>query len=108
MPRADEWERTQRGASTRAFLERRVLQIWPAYLVAALVRTFIVTLLVGGDPFTRERAVFAEMLLLLGPVNSPGQLTGLPIPVLNGSMWDNIAQVPPLTSPWQLLASWAC
>jgi peptidoglycan/LPS O-acetylase OafA/YrhL len=76
-----------RSPSIRDYLTRRVLRIWPGYFAAALICSFVLAPVVGGRPAESSWQAWAGMVLLLGPLDTAGQLRGIPIPVLNGSMW---------------------
>ena len=72
------------------FLKRRILRIYPAFLVASLVCIFLVGPLSGGLLGAMSAhdwiLTFGRLALLVPPV-VPGAFHGLPIPALDGSMW---------------------
>ncbi len=76
-----------RSRSLADYLRHRVLRIWPGYFIAAMLCTFAMSPMVGGHPLSQYPADYIRMILLLGPVNTSGQLDGLPFPTLNGAMW---------------------
>ncbi len=69
-----------------AYLTRRVLRIYPAFVVAFLLSVLVVAPLVGGH-IGGPLDGLARLVLLQPPPHYPGLLTGLPVPALNGSMW---------------------
>ena len=73
--------------SLRTYLERRVLRIYPAYLMAFVLCIFALGPFVGERPWEHLPQTIGRALLLREPADYPGQLLGLPIPSLNGSMW---------------------
>ncbi|HEY5072057.1 MAG TPA: acyltransferase [Caulobacteraceae bacterium] len=81
------WQST---ADPLAYLWRRILRIYPGFVVASLVSLFIVGPLVGGDLSRLGAGGFAtlaaRMLVLQGP-KLPGAFAALPVPHLNGSLW---------------------
>ena len=76
-----------RSRSSVDYLRHRVLRIWPGYFIAAMLCTFAMGPVVGGHPLSQSTAAYMRMMVLLGPVNTPGQLDGLSFPTLNGAMW---------------------
>lgn len=75
------------SASVRHYLERRVLRIYPAFVVAYLLSVYGLGPLVGAHPWNQTVHVLGSMLALRSPPEFPGQLAGLPYPSLNGSLW---------------------
>ncbi|CAH2598861.1 Acyltransferase [Rhodovastum atsumiense] len=81
------WETSR---TTGQYLLKRVLRIYPGFIVAFLISLLVVGPLAGGDlasllgrPGLRQ---FARMLLL-GEPQLQGAFVDLPYPALNGSMW---------------------
>jgi peptidoglycan/LPS O-acetylase OafA/YrhL len=75
------------AGAVRPYVTRRILRIWPAYAVAFFLSVFCLSPLVGGAPWTELLPTFASLATMRDPPIYPGQLKGLPYPVLNGSMW---------------------
>ena len=72
------------------YLLKRVIRIYPGYVVAFLLCVFLIGPAVGGKfeghlapPFLK----LAKDLLFLQPPNMPGVFEGSYYPALNGSMW---------------------
>lgn len=72
------------------FLKKRVLRIYPAFIVASIVSAFIV------GPLASESTTYfssfwykglIKSLLFLDQPNTPPVFPGTPYPVVNGSMW---------------------
>ena len=76
-----------RSSSLWTYLERRVLRIYPAFVVAYGLSVFLLGPLVGAHPFADPLNTFGRMLTLREPVGYPGELKGLGYPFLNGSLW---------------------
>jgi peptidoglycan/LPS O-acetylase OafA/YrhL len=71
------------------FLRKRVLRIYPGYLVALAVSTLAVGLLAPGiDHFFRhlDGMFFKSFVLLTGPMTPP-VFPGQPFPIVNGAMY---------------------
>ena len=72
------------------YLKRRVLRIYPAFIVCFWLCLFVVAPIVGAglSPFHPAALIrsTARMALLLHP-NAQGIFPGMPMPGLNGSMW---------------------
>ncbi|MDP4005668.1 acyltransferase [Methylobacterium sp. NEAU K] len=69
------------------YLMRRVVRIYPAFVVASLVCIAVVAPLGGGDVAAASLPeTLLRLSLLLMPV-VPGAFEGLPYPLLNGAMW---------------------
>jgi peptidoglycan/LPS O-acetylase OafA/YrhL len=71
------------------FLRKRVLRIFPGYLVAFALSTLIVGLLAPGiDHFFRhlDGTFYRSMVLLTGP-KTPPVFPGQPFPMVNGAMY---------------------
>ncbi|MGY2049901.1 acyltransferase family protein [Methylobacterium sp. JK268] len=75
------------SASLPEFLGKRVLRIYPAYLVSSLVCIAVVAPLAGGDLGSVRIPDMLGRLLVLGVPSVPHVFGGLPYPVLNGSAW---------------------
>lgn len=76
--------------SPSTYLWKRVLRIYPAYLLCCLLSILVVAPLGGTDlgalsPADWLRTFYRMMLLKLPDI--PGVFHGLPYPTLNGSMW---------------------
>jgi peptidoglycan/LPS O-acetylase OafA/YrhL len=76
-----------RTGSLRSYLERRVLRIYPAFVVAYLLSVFVLGPIVGAHPWSFLPTTLARLVILHSPEIYPGQLAGLPYPDLNGAMW---------------------
>jgi peptidoglycan/LPS O-acetylase OafA/YrhL len=72
--------------SLGGYLERRILRIYPAFVVANLLGAFLLAPFVGAHPLHWLPKTLVSMVYLKR-ASFPGQLVGLPIPDLNGSMW---------------------
>jgi peptidoglycan/LPS O-acetylase OafA/YrhL len=72
------------------FLERRILRIYPAFIVASLICIFLVGPLSGGALGAMSAhdwlLALGRMVFLVPPV-VPMAFHGLPVPALDGSMW---------------------
>jgi peptidoglycan/LPS O-acetylase OafA/YrhL len=72
------------------FLKKRVLRIYPAFIVATLVSAFVVGPL-AADPVqyfsTFWLGGFLKSLLLLDTPTTPQVFFGTPYPIVNGAMW---------------------
>lgn len=77
----------QESRSARQYLLKRVLRIYPGYLVAYLLCIFALGPFVGGQ--VRELSGIRVLVHLIGlhAPEMPGVFAGTPYPVLNGSMW---------------------
>ena len=75
-----------RSSSLASFMSRRVLRIYPAYVVAFLIAVLVVAPLAGGKVDEPLRSI-TRMALLQTPPAYAGQFAGLPMPDLNGAMW---------------------
>lgn len=70
------------------FLERRVLRIYPGFIVASLLSIFVLGPLVGAEVWSDVPRTVAKLIMLREPTEYPGQLPGLHgYPLLNGSLW---------------------
>jgi peptidoglycan/LPS O-acetylase OafA/YrhL len=76
-----------RAASLETYLERRVFRIYPAFAIAYLMSVFVLGPIVGAHPWALIPKALLRLLALQRPADYPGQLAGLPYPLLNGSMW---------------------
>jgi peptidoglycan/LPS O-acetylase OafA/YrhL len=72
-----------------SFLRKRVLRIFPGYLVAVLVSTLAVGLLAPGVPrfFAGIDGHFLNSVALLGSPATPPVLPGKPYPTVNGALY---------------------
>lgn len=77
----------QNSRSIGDYLTRRVVRIYPGFIVAFLASTLVVAPCVGGDLTQVSALASAKKLVLLDSPAVPGTFTGLPSPILNGSMW---------------------
>ena len=68
------------------YMERRVLRIYPAFIVACVMCALVLGPFVGAHPLTRAPQTLIGLVFLKRPYY-PGQLPGMPVPDLNGSMW---------------------
>jgi peptidoglycan/LPS O-acetylase OafA/YrhL len=71
----------------RRFLLRRVLRIYPAFVVAYLLSVFVLGPRVGAQPWLQMRETLYNLVTLQPPPEYPGQLLGVHYPGLNVSMW---------------------
>jgi peptidoglycan/LPS O-acetylase OafA/YrhL len=76
-----------RSKSFLSYLERRILRIYPGFVVASLISVFVLGPLVGSSPQRILGSTLAHIIGLQPPPNYSGQLEGLHYPLLNGSMW---------------------
>jgi peptidoglycan/LPS O-acetylase OafA/YrhL len=76
-----------RAVSLGDYLKRRILRIWPAFVVAYLLSVFLFGSMVGAKVWVHAPETVGRLLVLQQPPQYPGQLPGLPYPLLNGSMW---------------------
>lgn len=75
------------AASPGEYLVRRILRIYPGFLVASLVCIAVVAPLAGGVLTPSAWLKSLGRMALLAPPDVPGAFAGLPYPQLNGSMW---------------------
>lgn len=73
------------------FLKKRVLRIYPAFIIATLISVLIVGALGAANPARyfadlSLASTFKSMVLLLQP-GVPATFQGQPYPIVNGSMW---------------------
>ena len=73
--------------SLSRYLERRVLRIYPAFIVAYLLSVFVLGPFVHAQPWMELPSTFLRLVMLKNPMSYPGQLPGLFYPDLNGAMW---------------------
>ena len=77
------------NASVRDYVVKRVLRIYPAFIIANMILLLVVAPLVGGGtPWTLHDALQdgAKMMMLLPP-SRHGAFEGIPLPILDGAMW---------------------
>ena len=77
----------EQARSLRDYLTRRVLRIYPAFVVAYLLSVFVFGPVVGAHPWGYLPQTFGRMILLLPTMYYPGQLAGQRPNFLNGSLW---------------------
>ncbi|MGH7024039.1 MAG: acyltransferase family protein [Caulobacteraceae bacterium] len=76
-----------RNGNLVVYLERRVLRIYPAFLVASVVSIFLLGALLGAAPWLSLGKTVARMALLYDPTIYVDVHTGHPLRSFNGSMW---------------------
>jgi peptidoglycan/LPS O-acetylase OafA/YrhL len=76
-----------RTRSLRSYLERRVLRIYPAFIVAYILSVFLLGPIVGAHPLAFIPETVVRLIFLQPPMIYPGQLPHRPWPFLNGAMW---------------------
>jgi peptidoglycan/LPS O-acetylase OafA/YrhL len=79
-----------RSSTLWRYLERRVLRIYPAFLVAYVLSVFVVGPLVGARVLEHLPNTFLRMATLHDPMPYAGRVAGQMAPPLNGSMWSII------------------
>lgn len=77
----------ERAPNVFAYLERRVLRIYPAFIVASIVSVFGLGVMLGAEPWRFLPKTLLRMALLLDPMRYPVAGGGSLTPALNGSMW---------------------
>jgi peptidoglycan/LPS O-acetylase OafA/YrhL len=81
----------ERSSSTTSYLWKRVLRIYPGFLVAYCLSVLVVAPLGGGDISILAGTDGLKTIRYALKLNSPpfalGAFSGSPYPVLNGSMW---------------------
>ena len=78
------------AASLLSYLWKRVLRIYPAFIVAFILSIVVVGPLAGADMSALKGAGWIKQLvymLVLAYPRLPNAFAGLPYPLLNGSMW---------------------
>ena len=79
------WLRTN---SLRHYLQRRVLRIYPAFILAYLLSTFALGPLVGAQPWRDLPQTLIRLAFLEPPPDFPGQLLEVAhYRILNGALW---------------------
>ncbi len=80
-----------RSKTQSDYLKKRVLRIYPGYLVASLISAFVVGPLgaanAGQYLAQMHYKNFIKYLILLHGPQTPPTFVGLPYPVVNGAMW---------------------
>ncbi|NEU11431.1 acyltransferase [Methylobacterium sp. BTF04] len=76
-----------RARSVGDFLWRRILRIYPAFIIASLVCLLVVAPLAGGNLTEVKPLRALGRMLSLSVPEVPGAFAGLPNPALNGAMW---------------------
>jgi peptidoglycan/LPS O-acetylase OafA/YrhL len=69
------------------YLERRVLRIYPAFVLAYILAVFVLGPLAGANIARHLPHALINIPLLRGPLNYPDAFKGLAATALNGSMW---------------------
>ncbi len=76
-----------KNRSVQAYMERRILRIYPAYLAAFVLSVFVIGPWVGIHALQELVPTLGDMLVLNEPRIYPGSLLGLPYRTIDGSMW---------------------
>lgn len=76
-----------RSPSVWVYLERRILRIYPAFVVAYLISVFLLGSLLGAHPWEHAPKTMLRLAFLWDPMRYPNATSGVLIPPLNGSMW---------------------
>lgn len=77
----------QNTRSVQQYVLKRILRIYPGYVVAFLLCILAVGPFVGGKLTALSSATVLTDIVLLHPPEMPGVFAGTPYPLLNGSMW---------------------
>ncbi|MGH1574169.1 acyltransferase family protein [Methylobacterium sp. P31] len=77
----------QNSRSIGDYLTKRIVRIYPGFIVAFLASTLVVAPCVGGDLAQVSALASAKKIVLLDSPAVPGTFAGLPSHILNGSMW---------------------
>jgi peptidoglycan/LPS O-acetylase OafA/YrhL len=71
-----------------SFLRRRVLRIFPGFVVAYALCVAVLCPITGGDPTVKPLEALLRLVTLQPPMDYPGQLAGVRhYPLLNGAVW---------------------
>jgi len=75
------------SSSLSSYLKKRLLRIYPAFIIAYILSVFVLGPLVGAAPWRWISDTAFRLVALQSPANYPGELQGLHFAALNGSMW---------------------
>jgi peptidoglycan/LPS O-acetylase OafA/YrhL len=74
--------------SVARFLQRRVLRIYPAFVLSYSLSVFVLGPLVGARPWREPGQTLLHLVLLEAPPSYPGQFPGMRFyPDLNAALW---------------------
>lgn len=78
------------SAGVGAYFMKRILRIYPAFVICSLVCIFVIAPVGGASLWTQSAGDWARVayrIVMLKPPETPGVFIGLPNPTLNGSAW---------------------